>query len=95
VFRRFFGTLTKANEFTRLAKIDRKFGPERESTKRMGAASGSELERLQRLIAQANAMIAELQRRGAEGDVELAAEIEGVRDGLQRQLAALEPRASA
>jgi hypothetical protein len=58
----------------------------------MGAEAGAELDRLRRLIAQADAMIAELERRGAAGDVDLAAEIAGVRDGLQRQLAALESR---
>ena len=56
----------------------------------MGAEAGAELDRLRRLIAQADAMIAELERRGAAGDVDLAAEIKGVRDGLQRQLTALE-----
>ena len=58
----------------------------------MEAEAGAELDRLRRLIAQADAMIAELQRRGTAGDVELAAEIEGVRDGLQRQLAAFQPQ---
>ena len=57
----------------------------------MGANGGSELDRLRGLIAQADAMIAELERRGAPGDVDRAAEIEGVRDGLQHQLAGLEP----
>lgn len=50
----------------------------------------AELDRLQRLITQANAMIAELTDRGATGDVELVDEIVLVRDGLERQLAALE-----
>lgn len=67
----------------------RKFDPARESIGRM--EPGAELDRLRRLIAQADAMIAELQRRGETGDVELVDEIELVRDGLQRQLAALEP----
>ena len=58
----------------------------------MGAEARAELDRLRRLIAQADAMIAELKRRGAPGDVDLAEEIEGVRDGLKRQLAALEPQ---
>lgn len=58
----------------------------------MEADAGAELDRLRRLIVQADAMIAELERRGAAADVDLVAEIEGVRDGLRRQLAALEPR---
>jgi hypothetical protein len=55
----------------------------------MGSGTEGELGRLRRLIAQADAMLAELRERGTLGDLELARELEGVQRGLQRQLAAL------
>jgi hypothetical protein len=48
----------------------------------------SEQQQLRRLIAQAEAMIAELTTRGTSGDLELARDIETKRDDLQRRLLA-------
>jgi hypothetical protein len=48
----------------------------------------SEEEQLRRLIAQAEAMIAELKNRGTTGDLELARDIETKLDDLQRRLSA-------
>jgi len=48
----------------------------------------SQEEQLRRLIAQAEAMIAELKNRGSSGDLELARDIETKRDDLQQRLLA-------
>ena len=50
--------------------------------------SETEQEQLRRLIAQADAMIAELTTRGTSSDLELAQDIETKRDDLQRRLLA-------
>jgi hypothetical protein len=49
----------------------------------------SESERLRRLIAQCDAMIAELLARGTSRDAEMARRVEEVRSGLQERLVGL------
>jgi hypothetical protein len=52
-------------------------------------ATEKEEAKLRRLIAQADAMIAELRSRGARGDLELARGVETQRERLQQRLTEL------
>ena len=72
---------------TPAAQLFRRFRPDCGSTHTMGRHESDE-EQLRRLIAQAEAMIAELKNRGTSGDLELAGDIETKLDDLQRRLSA-------